>query len=194
MDPVDEWIHALPVIRQAEAESAAAQAGIRLARKNRRTDPTLGLRGGREADDTLIGITASIPLFVRNTFRAEVDAANAESVRTQQQYFNALRNARAEYRSAEQRYRLTRAALADWQQSGLKSLQGRERLLKRVWQAGEIDTTDYLVQLQQTLDTQAASVELLRTTWQAWIAWLAASGQTATWLALPETTSSTEFK
>ena len=192
--PIDKWIVQLPAIRQAAAQGAAAKAGIRVAQKNRRSDPTLALRGGKEEDDTLIGITASLPLFVRNTFQAEVDAANAEAIRAEQRYFDLLRTAKAESQSAEQRFRLTRAALADWQQSGRKSLQGRVRLLKQIWQAGEIDTTDYLVQLQQTLDTQSASVELLRTTWQAWIAWLAASGQIETWLELPPSASSSEFK
>lgn len=192
--PGDQWIEQLPALRQAAAESAVAKAGIRVAQKGRRTDPTLALRGGKEENDTLIGITASLPLFVRNTFRAEVDAANAEAIRTEQRYFDLLRRAKAESRSAEQRFRLTRAALEDWQQSGLKSLQGRVRLLKQIWRAGEIGTTDYLVQLQQTLDTQSASVDLLRTTWQAWIAWLAASGQTESWLGLASSLPSNEFK
>ena len=191
---LEQWLEQLPAMRQAAAESAAAKAGIQLAQKRRRADPTLALRGGKEEDNTLIGVTASIPLFVRNTFRSEVDAANAEAIRAEQRYYDLLRRARAEFQSAEQRYRLTRAALKDWQQSGQKSLHGRVRLLKQLWQTGEIDTTDYLVQLQQTLDTESASVDLLRTTWQAWVAWLAASGQTESWLGLVPASRSNEFK
>jgi len=190
----EQWLEQLPAMRQAAAESAAAKASIQLAQKRRRADPTLALRGGKEDDNTLIGVTASIPLFVRNTFRSEVDAANAEAIRSEQRYYDLLRRARAEFQSTEQRYRLARAALKDWQQSGQKSLHGRVRLLKQLWQTGEIDTTDYLVQLQQTLDTESASVDLLRTTWQAWVAWLAASGQTESWLGLAPDLRSNEFK
>ncbi len=55
-------------------------------------------------------------------------------------------------------------------------------LIERLWKAGEISATDYLVQLKQRLDSQIAGVELQSRTWQAWVDWLKASGTIETWV------------
>ena len=101
----DDLLQQHPTLRQAQAEAAAAKASVSIAERDRRPDPTVGLRGGQEDDDTLVGVTVSIPLFVRNTFRAEVDAANADAIRAEQVYFNRLRRAKGELQAAEERYR-----------------------------------------------------------------------------------------
>ncbi len=175
-----------PRLREARARVRAADAGVELARRERRPDPTLGLRGGWDDEDTLLGLSISLPLMVRNNFRAEVDAAVADAQRADGDYRDIRRRVRAAMEAAAARYRLTRAALADWQRGGQASLRGRMALLQRLWESGEIDTTDYLVQLQQTLDTEVAAVELHGAAWQAWLAWLAASGQTEHWLTTLE--------
>ncbi|HHJ15705.1 MAG TPA: TolC family protein [Gammaproteobacteria bacterium] len=180
----DDLLGQHPLLRQSEAEATAARASIAIAQRERRPDPTIGIRGGKEDDDTLLGVTVSIPLFVRNTFRAELDAANADAIRAEQSYYNRLRRAKGSLQAAAQRYSVTRAALDYWEQSGQSSLKGRIDLLKRLWETGETSTTDYLVQLQQTLDTQASAVELQGATWDAWVAWLTASGTTEHWLGL----------
>ncbi|VAW77682.1 hypothetical protein MNBD_GAMMA13-1186 [hydrothermal vent metagenome] len=180
----DELLQLHPALRQAKAEAEAAKASIAIAQRDRRPDPTIGIRGGQEDNDTLVGVSVSIPLFIRNTFRAELEASNADAIRAEQTYYNVQRRANGALQSASQRYRLTRTALIDWEQTGRSSLQGRVDLLKRLWETGEISTTDYLVQLQQTLNTQASAVELERSAWNAWVAWLEAAGQTADWLGL----------
>jgi cobalt-zinc-cadmium efflux system outer membrane protein len=171
-----------PELRRAQAEAAAAKANVSVAQRDSRPDPTLGLHGGQEDDDTLIRLTVSIPLFVRNTFRAEVDAANADALRAEQAYLSLLQRARGELQAASKRYQLTRTALHHWENSGRDRLKGRIALLKQIWEAGEVGTTDYLVQLQQTLDTQVSATELHGAVWEAWIRWLSASGQIEYWL------------
>ena len=171
-----------PVLRRAAAEAAAAKANVSIAQRDSRPDPTLGLHGGQEDDDTLVRLTVSIPLFVRNTYRAEVDAANADALRAEQVYRNKQRRARGELQAAANRYRSTRSALYNWENSGQHRLKGRIALLKQLWQAGEIGTTEYLVQLQQTLDTQVSAAALRAAVWDAWIRWLSSSGQIEYWL------------
>jgi len=180
----DELLQQHPALRRSQAEAAAARATVAIARRDRRPDPTLGVRGGKEDDDGLVGLTISIPLFVRNTFRAELDAASADATRAEQAYYNIRRRAGGALQAAAQRYRLTRTALDYWEQTGQSSLKDRVELLKRLWETGEISTTDYLVQLQQTLNTQASAVTLHGSAWSAWIAWLEASGTTENWLGL----------
>ncbi len=175
-----------PRLRLLASQAEAAKAGIRLAKRQRKADPTLALRGGKEDSDTLLGLTFSMPLNVRNTFRAEVVAASAEATQASQAYHAAYRRAQADLAAAGEQFRLNRAALDDWQQGGRSSLEGRVESLERLWRAGEISTTDYLVQLRQALDTQIAAAELVNATWQAWIAWLDAAGRTEAWLGLSE--------
>jgi len=174
----------LPLVRAAGAEAAAARARVQTARRERRPDPTLGVWGGREADDPVLGLSLSVPLYVRNTFAAEVDAAAAGAVRSEQDYLDRRRRAFATLQAATQRYRLIRSALHDWQEEGRRSLTGRIALLQRLWEAGEINTTDHLVQLKQMLDTELASVELLGQAWQAWSDWLRAAGRVQDWLGV----------
>ena len=180
----DALLQQHPSLRQLRAEAAAARASVSIANRDRRPDPTIAIRGGKEASEDLVGVTVSIPLYLRNTFRAELDAANAQAISAEQHYQDRLRRARSAMQAAAQRYRVTRSALAYWEKTGLSSLQGRLDTLQRLWQSGEIDTTDYLVQLQQTLDTRISAVELQRATWDAWLAWLQASGTTEQWLGL----------
>ncbi len=173
-----------PALRQLRAAAAAARASVNIARRDRRPDPTVAVRGGKEASESLVGVTVSIPLYIRNTFRAELDAASAGAISAEQRYQASLRRARSAMQAAAQRYRVTRSALGYWEKTGLSSLRGRLEALQRLWNSGEIDTTDYLVQLQQTLDTRISAVELRRATWDAWLAWLQASGTTEQWLGL----------
>ena len=160
------------------------RAVIDLRRRERRPDPTVGLYAGREGDEDLIGIRFSIPLPVRNSFRAEVDAASADLEALDQSAANDYRQLRAELLAAQQRYELARVAWDDWQRLGAGSLSNQMEMLERLWRAGEINTTDYLVQLQQTLDTRVAASEQRGVVWQSWIAWLAVSGQVDDWTGL----------
>jgi outer membrane protein, heavy metal efflux system len=126
----------------------------------------------------------SLPLFVRNTFSAELDAANANLIRIQQRAQNIYRRAKARLVSASQQYRITQGARQAWEQTGQQSSEMQLDLLRRLWQAGELSTTDFLVQFNQALNTQASAINLRGRTWQAWFEWLTASGRIDEWLGL----------
>lgn len=171
----------LPSVRAAQARIASAQAVVDLRRRERRPDPTIGVYGGREGDENLVGIRFSIPFPVRNSYRAEVDAASADLVALDQSVLNDYRQLRAELVAAHQRYELARTAWNNWQSIGAGSLASQTEMLERLWRAGELNTTDYLVQLRQTLDTRVAASEQRGVVWESWIAWLAVSGQVDAW-------------
>lgn len=178
---VNAILTSLPSVRAAQARISAAHAVVDLRRRERRPDPTVGLYAGREGNDDLIGIRFSIPLPVRNSFRAEVDAASAELEALDQSVANDYRQLRADLMAAHQHYELARSAWDEWQRLGAGSLTSQTEMLERLWRAGELNTTDYLVQLQQTLDTRVAASEQRGMVWEAWIAWLAVSGQVDDW-------------
>jgi cobalt-zinc-cadmium efflux system outer membrane protein len=177
----------LPEIRAIRAEVSVADGRIDLRERERKAKPTLGLTAGTEEDESLVGLTFSMPLNVRNRFSHEIAAAHADRNATERLYENAHNRARARLMAATERYRLTRDAWDSWLQSGQPNLEQQSDLLQRLVTAGELSTTDYLVQLNQTLDTAASAVELRHQLLLAWIEWLAASGQTDTWLGMEET-------
>ncbi len=180
--PLDE----LPDLQRAQARLSSSDAGVEVARRARLPDPTLSLTGGQvrtgTRNDRVIGIGISIPLPVLNSGRAEVDAARAEAdaavagVRAERQRAEAaLREAQARYDAllgATQAFRTGRAAAFD----------ERAALLEKLWRAGELGTSDYLVQLKQSLDTALSGLALESQTWQAWFDYLTAAGRLTDWL------------
>jgi outer membrane protein, heavy metal efflux system len=181
-DAAQDLVMALPHVRAAQLQVEAASARVSLRERERRVDPTLTLRGGKEDDETLIGLNVSIPLPVRNSFRHEVSAASAEHRQAQQILSDISRRAYTRFLGAQERYRISQGAWQDWRKTGDVSLQSQGDLLRRLWEAGELSTTDYLVQIRQTLDTKESALELRRSMWRAWFEWMTASGQIETWL------------
>jgi len=181
-ESTEDLVVALPRVRAAQLLAEAAEARVLLRKRERRVDPTLTLRGGEEDDAKLIGVNVTIPLPVRNSFRHEVTAASAEYRQVRQIFADVSRKAYARLLGAEERYRISLTAWQDWSETGELSLQSQGNLLRRLWEAGELSTTDYLVQLKQTLDTGESALELRSAMWRAWFEWMTASGQIENWL------------
>jgi outer membrane protein, heavy metal efflux system len=167
----------LPEVRAAQRRADAASAAVELRERERRPDPTISLVGGREDDETLVGLNVSIPMYVRNRFSYEVTAAIAQHNQTQQIANDILRRAHSRLIGATERYQLSRDGWRDWERTGRVSVDDQAVQLRRLWEAGEISTTDYLVQLRQTLDVQEGALDLRQILWRAWFEWLAASGR-----------------
>jgi len=172
----------LPQVRQAMAEVEANRGTLALSRSNRVIDPTIGLRAGQENDSSLVGLTLSMPLYIRNSYRAEVQAAGAELASAEAALQRIRRELRAALNSAAERYRLIREGWQQWQRSGAPSLTRQSRTLERMWQAGELGTTEYLVQLDQTLQTREEAVRTRGDLWQRWFEWLTTSALLDQWL------------
>ena len=176
----------LPEMMRARAEQASADAGVQVARRARIPDPTVSLTGGRVRNgpisDRVVGLSVSIPLPVLNSGSAEMAAVQAEAaaaaanVRARQFALDAsLTEARA-------RYRALHAAAEAFRSGRAAAFRERTALLEKLWRAGEIGTSDYLVQLKQSLDTALSGLELESQAWQAWFDYLTAAGRLNDWL------------
>ena len=181
---VDRLLDELPAMQAALARVAARRAAVQLRAREKRPDPTIGFRAGKEDSDTLTGISLSVPLFVRNTFSAEVDVANAELIQAEREAANLWQRAQADLIAAARVYQNASRAWTSWEASGAPRHSQRTQLLDRLWQAGELNATEYLVQLKQALDTEVGATEQRGRMWRAWADWLAASGQADQWLNL----------
>lgn len=181
---VDDLLNNLPAIRVQTARLAAASRRVKLRALEKRPDPTLGVRVGQEESEFIAGLSVSIPLYLRNNFSAEVDVASAERMQIEMEAQDIYRRTRARLLANLEKYRITDQAWQTWSQIGQESLGNQLSVLERLWRAGEIDTTDYLVQINQTLDIRVSALELKEQLWLSWFEWLAASGQIDTWLGI----------
>lgn len=181
---VQQYITALPEVQIAQYQVEMAKATALLRTRETRVDPTVSVVGGEEGDDSLFGLTLSIPIPIRNRFSNEVEAANNQYLQEQQILINVQRRATARLKSAFARYNIACDAWQDWRTVGQSSLSQQNALLQRLWESGELSTTDFIVQTSQTIDSQDNALSLRRSLWRAWFEWLDASGQINVWLSL----------
>jgi cobalt-zinc-cadmium efflux system outer membrane protein len=179
---IDKTVQSLPQMREIVSRVSAAQANVKVQSGQGTINPTIAVRAGKEDQSNLLGLNLSIPLQLRNNFQAEVDAANAEMIQAERESIDAYRKLKSRLQIAVVSYQLSREAWRAWQRSGADTLSEQINLLERLWQAGELNTTDYLIQLTQTLQTKASAIEQRGRMWTDWSEWLIASGKIEQWL------------
>ncbi|MGY3040102.1 cobalt-zinc-cadmium efflux system outer membrane protein [Rhodanobacter sp. TND4EL1] len=179
----------LPELRRARARQDRAEAGVQVARRARMPDPELSLTGGEvrsgSRTDRVLGISVSIPLPIRNSGRAEVEAARAEAAAADAGVRSIEWVSSARLQETRERYAALREATVAFRRGRAAAFEDRTTLLEKLWRAGEITTSDYLLQLRQSLDTALSGQELESRTWQAWFDYLSAAGRLDDWLGEP---------
>tara|TARA_R110001592_G_scaffold31482_1_gene110929 strand:+ start:3085 stop:4302 length:1218 start_codon:yes stop_codon:yes gene_type:complete len=178
----EEILMQLPAVRAMRNREDAAKSVITQARKDMLPDPTIGIVGGEDGGADMIGFSVSVPLHVFNTYGAEVDQAKQEALAEAKAGQNAFHAARTRLQASRSAYHLSKKAWTNWQDNGAQALAEQIDILDRKFKVGELSATDYLVQIEQALDTQVAAEELHSKVWQSWFAWLAASGTVEQWI------------
>ncbi|MCU7880654.1 MAG: TolC family protein [Candidatus Thiodiazotropha sp. (ex Lucinoma aequizonata)] len=173
-----------PRVKLALQSAQLARINIHAINQQRKPDPNIGLSAGREDDEILLALSLSIPLQTRNDFRSSVDAAQALAIQAEQNAQQSLRNVLAAIKSARESYGLISDAWSQWTSLGRTSLEQHSVLLETQWQAGEMSTSEYLLQIKQAIDTRIAGLKLKGGLWNAWSTWLTASGTLNSWLII----------
>jgi len=179
---IEPRIESLAEVKAANALVTAATADVNLAKRLKKPDPTFGIRFGEEDDERLIGLSFSIPLYVRNNFDEEVLASIAARSRAQADAAAITQDARARLLVAMERYSTKRTAWIVWEEAGASSIERRAEALQRLWNAREINLSEFLLQVRQTLETRNTVLELRASLWSSWIEYLEASEQLEQWL------------
>jgi cobalt-zinc-cadmium efflux system outer membrane protein len=174
----------IPTVIAAQRRANAALATIELRKRETKSNPTLSLLAGKEGDEDLVGFGFSIPLYFRNNFTHEVDAATHEFKSAQQLADDELRRVFTQIETSSEIYLLYYSAWKEWEGTGLEDVDTQTAQLQDLWEAGELSTSEFLLQVQQTLDTRATAVSLKQDVFEAWLAWLSASGLIDQWLQL----------
>ncbi|MFT3904678.1 MAG: TolC family protein [Steroidobacteraceae bacterium] len=195
-----------PQLLQARALAEAAQLQVRSAQLQRRPDPTVSVRTGQvdvglPQKQSLFSLGVSVPLPLLNSHGAELRGARATARAAEQQLADRTLQLDAQAAQARSSFQALRDAwlslpgtMSNATTDGGATTE-RTALLQRLWQSGELSSADYLVQLQQTMDTELERSALWADAWRAWIDWRAACGQLDQWLdlgALPDTAARDE--
>ncbi|MBO9663106.1 TolC family protein [Dokdonella sp.] len=186
----EESLQQLSEWQIADSARIAAEREIAVAERNRVPDPTLSLSGGRirygenGVKDDVFGVSISIPLFVRNNHRAEVAAARADADASAAEAERVRLELGAERRKAVDSYAATLVAWQSWKSSRGTEVARRAQLLERSWREGELSTSDYLLQVKQTLDTALAGAELEARLWRNYADYLVAGNRFERWVGL----------
>jgi len=186
----DVFVLKLPQMRIVRANVGASKSVIALREGESSADPTIAIRGGKENKESLVGVTLSIPLNIRNNYSDEINVARKEYLQAEQLAQQAYRNLIRDIRTQTKHYQLMRSAWIQWQKSGQKSINRQLNLLERLWRSGDLSATDYLIQVKQNLDTRSAGIELETKLWSSWLSWLDSTAQIESWLQLNTTKES----
>lgn len=161
-------------------------ARIEAAESNRGVDPTIGLTIGqqdkKEDKQHIVSLRFSVPLAIRNDFSSNVTAAKHELIQAENDARNTFQKIIGDMDSIRKKYRILYDAWGVWSNSSQGQLDTYLDLLERLRGKGEMSISDYLLQLQQRLDTKVAGQKTHGQVWVTWVTWLTYSGQMEGWL------------
>jgi len=175
----ENMVRQLPQMLLELATVKSAQAMIKQQTSQSSANPTFSIHAGKEESDNVLGVTFSMPLQFRNNFKAEISVANSQLIQAEKQAASRFRELTRRYNVSTSSYQLSLEAWRFWQQFGEVILNEQIDLLERLWKAGELSTTDYLIQLVQALETKTAAIQQRGQLWENWAQWQLATGQIA---------------
>lgn len=150
-----------PDVAALEAELAQAEADLRLGRSEAWPDVSLGIRYQREADESAVLGTLSVPvpLFSRGQ---EARVTGEARVHRLQGVLQAARRARdVQVETALTRYRKQQQAVELLEREALPLLEDNESLARRSYEAGEMNLAEFLLVRRDVLETRAAYLDSL---------------------------------
>ncbi|PHS69033.1 MAG: hypothetical protein COB23_07925 [Methylophaga sp.] len=179
---LDLFLNTLPVIKAELAEIEAARQQVLLSKSEQSWDPTIGVTIGTEGSDDLIGLNLNIPLNIRNNFSAEVDIAYQNMVSREYLSQKTYRNLRTSLKVSTERYRSLLTVWNNWRENNRGHVAEQLALVNQLWQAGDINATDYLLQIKQALEIKITGYRLRNQLWQVAFDWMKVTASVDQWL------------
>ncbi|MGB0936415.1 MAG: TolC family protein [Colwellia sp.] len=172
-----EWIEKHPDVQVAKAQWNAQQAHAKLSSIEYKTSPTVGISAGQNGEENTLGLTFSMPLNIRNNYSDSIKAAYSE-VNAAEANFRAIYRkktfeAKANYESVV----TIKKYYKQWQKLISGRVENSAKLLKRRWEAGDMNTSDYMLALNQRSEGLQAGIQLEKQFKLAEIEFLLSIGQ-----------------
>ncbi|GGA77358.1 hypothetical protein GCM10011369_19040 [Neiella marina] len=176
----DEILSQYPLVASSEAVWRSMKENTESVRRASKPDPTFGISAGRDGGDSLVGLTVSVPLHVRNNFSAETRAAQSLELEAEAQWIATFRKQRIDWEAARGSWQRYEYHLQSWKALLANRAEHSEKLLERQWQSGDLSTPNYLLALNQRTESLLAGIELEKQALLALTEALYQSGQLAT--------------
>ena len=149
-----------PAVASAQARWQSLEEEAEATRRSAKAEPTVGVNAGRDGGESVVGLSFSIPLNVRNNFSAETRAASRAALEAEARFQAVYRKQRFDWQASQAAWQRFDQQYRRWQ----ALVQGRvgrsAELLERLWRSGDLSTTDYLLALNQRAESLLAGIEL----------------------------------
>jgi len=168
--------------QKVQKQLEQSQALSKIAKLERKSNPNLGFGLGRDGSENTVSLEFSIPLNVRNNFSAEYRAALKKVSQSELEMLEEKRVLEKQIRLSFDNYQELSKRVLKWENITTKRVKGSKKILSKLWQSGDMTTSDYLFSLQQRTDSLIATIELNTEMQKAWIDWLVLTSQVESWL------------
>lgn len=179
---IDQLVENIPEVKAAQYQFIAVRDAVSIAESQRKADPTVSLGAGNEGNDSVVALSLSIPLYLRNSYSAEVRASNEAANAAELRYINLRRMKIAELSAVSDSYRRLSEDYKHWQEVTDQRLDESRDLLQLLWGTGDITTAEYVFGIQQNVAAVRGGVSFENDVFNALISWLETSGQVENWL------------
>lgn len=173
----EQWINQHALVLEAKALWQIKKAEAQYALLETKADPTIGLSAGKNDSENIVGITFSMPLTFRNDYLADAKAANQQAIAQEASFQSIYRKQKYIVQASTDALISNKKYLDRW----LKLMSGRAessaQLLQKQWQLGDLNTSEYLLALQQRAEGLYAGIELQTQFKLSEVEWLLNVGQ-----------------
>lgn len=155
-----KWIEQHPNVQLAKAKWQEQQAKAQLTAIEYKADPTVGVSAGQNGDDNTIGLTFSMPLNIRNNYSDATKAAYSEAIAAEANFQSIYRKQSFESQANYESLIVSKKYYERWQTLMKDRVDNSTRLLNARWEAGDINTSDYLIALSQRAEGLHSGIQL----------------------------------
>ena len=103
-----QWIEQHPLVIAAKAQWQMTKSDAQLALLATKADPTFGINTGRTDRESVLGVTFSIPLNIRNNYSAQARAANQQAIAAEANFRSVMRKQKFAIKSSADALTLTK--------------------------------------------------------------------------------------
>ena len=155
-----QWVEDHPKVKLARAQWKGQQSKAQLTTMESKPNPTIGVSAGKSGDEDLVGVTFSIPLNIRNNYSDTVKAAYSEAIAAEAHFHSIYRKQSFEAKANYESLTVSKNYYQQWHKLTQGRLASSAKLLNKRWEAGDINTSDYLLALNQRAEALHAGIRL----------------------------------
>ncbi len=118
------------------------------------------MSAGQDGGESAVGLTFSIPLNIRNNYSDATNAAYSKSIAAEANFRSVYRKQSFEAKANYESLLISQKYYQRWKQLIQKRVEKSTKLINARWEAGDINTADYLLALSQQAEGLHSGIQL----------------------------------